>query len=182
MTNLNELKRLFSNPKILFIVSLVTTIGLLSFGKWVIVLSRHHMMIEGAASSYRRVDGAPNLLVMQGDSGYIGTSKVHIKYLKDGFIRISGVNDTDSDQWKIIGTVYLSPGCYTFTGLAGIDAETVDLQLDYRNDADTSYEWYFLWNEDIQFCISKAKMVEIYVRVAPNAQVDLTAQPAIYWD
>lgn len=64
MTKSNKLKQGSNNPKILFIVSLVVTIGFLFFGKWVIVLSRHHMMIEGAASSYGNVDGAPNLLVM----------------------------------------------------------------------------------------------------------------------
>ncbi len=137
-------------------------------------------MLKGANASYRLSDHAQNLLIMDGDSGYVGTSKVYVKYLQDGIVQISGINNTDEYQWKRIATFWIDRGSYTFTGLLEGKTDEIELQLDYRNDDDTGYEWFFLSTKDIHIDVNETKKVEVFVRVGPNIEVSLLARPALY--
>lgn len=139
-------------------------------------------MLKGANASYRLSDFAQNLLIMDGDSGYVGTTKVYVKYLQDGVIQINGSNITDEYQWKRIAEFWIDSGSYTFTGLLEGKTDEIELQLDYRNNDDTSYEWFFLSTEDIHIDVNEAKRVEVFVRVGPNIEVNLLARPALYKD
>ena len=173
-------KRILNDPRWIFVLSLIATILVLTVAKGIIVSYRHQRMVNGANSSYRHSDFAQNLLIMDGDSGFVGASKVYVKYQQNGVIQISGVNNTDEYQWKRIAELWLNSGSYTFTGLNEGVPEEIELQLDYRNDEDTSYEWFFLSNEDICFEINETKKVEVFVRIGPNIEVCLSARPALY--
>ena len=166
--------------RIVLIISLVLTTLLIIAGKATVMEIRKNEMIEGSKASSRLTDGSVNEVIMLGDSGFVGSSGVFAKYLKDGYISITGLNCTENYQWKKLSDFNLSPGTYTFTGLSDVDPESVQLQLDYPESQ--SYKWYFLWDEDIQFTIEEAKEAELYVRVFPGASVDVVARPAVYRD
>ena len=117
---------------------------------------------------------------MYGNSGFVGNSRIYVHYLSDGYISISGYSRSENYQWKKISDFILKPGTYSFTGLSGVDPETVQLQLDYPEG--DSFKWYFLWNEDIQFTIDETKEVELYIRVFPGVSVNTVARPAVYRD
>ena len=117
---------------------------------------------------------------MYGNSGYIGHSDFYLRYLNGGYINILGTNRSDTYQWKKISDFSLMPGTYSFTGLTGVDPETVELQLDYPEDE--GYRWLFQWNSDIQFTIEERKEIELYIRAFPGATVNVNAMPAVYRD
>ena len=153
-----------------FLVSCLLTIVLLYSGKYVIQEARKSAMLTASKASFRSIDGAINQVVMYGSSGYIGHSDINIQ----------GNNRSDTYQWKKIANFSLMPGTYSFTGLTGVDPETVELQLDYPEGE--GYRWLFQWNSDIQFTIVERKEIELYIRAFPGATVNVNAMPAVYRD
>lgn len=164
----------------IFIVSFLLTLSILFIGKIITSEVIRSFMEKGREASFRVTDGAQNLVLMKGASCYIRFSHVYLKYDYDGYIIVSGRNDTENYQWEKIADLDLLPGTYTFTGLSIDTDDVIDLQLDYREG--DSFVWFFQTNDDIHFTIEEEKKAEIYVRVHPYAEVNVVARPAIYKD
>ena len=162
------------------VISFIIAVLLLASGRSIIKQVRKNRMIAASYASSRIIDGVPNEVLMYGNSGFVGNSRIYVHYLSDGYISISGYSRSENYQWKKISDFILKPGTYSFTGLSGVDPETVQLQLDYPEG--DSFKWYFLWNEDIQFTIDETKEVELFIRVVPGVSVNTVARPAVYRD
>ena len=114
-----------------------------------------------------REDGSSNRVVLNGKSGYLGYTDVYLKYLVDGWISLTGDNNTDINGWKLISEFALEPGTYTFTGMKGQTENTVAIQLHIEDD--TGYYCYlYQYDEDVQFTIVRQSNVTVHIRVYPN--------------
>ena len=91
---------------------------------------RYQKMVRYAAI-YDREDGAKNLLVLNGKNGFAWNTDVYVRCLDDGSIRIAGQSNRRS--WWPIGKVTLEPGMYSFSGLSGVNKDTVGLELERDN-------------------------------------------------
>ena len=129
-----------------------------------------------------REDGAANRVVLNGKGGYLGSSNVYLKYLVDGWIRLTGDNVEESNGWKLLSEFNLEPGMYTLTGMAGFEKNTVALQLRVEDDMG-AYRYLYQHDEDVKFKVERQTTAELNVRVYPNvADVDVTVRPAVYRD
>ena len=138
-------------------------------------------MIEFSLASVRE-DGAPNRVVMIGKPGYLGYSSVHLSYLKDGWISLTGDNFKESNGWRLLSKLTLEPGKYTLTGLKELKENTIALQL--RIEDDTGYYHYFYqYDEDVSFVIERPVEATLHVRVYPETVgINVKARPAVYRD
>ena len=98
-------------------------------------------MIENARASARKTDGAPNLVILNGESGSIAGTSSRIRYLNDGYIEVSACNSSDASLWKKISTIELMPGKYTLTGLTDLGENTIELLLSI--EIDNEHKRYF---------------------------------------
>lgn len=135
---------------------------------------RHQKMVRLAAI-YDREDGAKNLLVLNGKNGYGWDTDVYVKHLDDGSIRIVGQSDRRS--WWPIGEVTLEPGVYSFSGLFGVDKDTVGLELETDNhrfapDVGPVGE--------VRFTLEETTKLMVYVSVYDGCDCDVIATPVIY--
>ena len=129
-----------------------------------------------------REDGAANRVVSNGKAGYIGYSTVYLKYLADGWIRLTGDNVEESNGWKLLSEFNLEPGMYTLIGMAGVEKDTVALQLRIEDDMGV-YRYLYQYDKDVNFKVERQTVAELHVRVYPNVEdVDATARPAVYRD
>lgn len=136
--------------------------------------------MEGfARASSRETDGAVNLVVMNGDSGYIDRSDVYLKYLSNGFISIIGINDNENSYWKRISEFELDQGRYTLTGLSGNKEKTVELQLTVI-DVVGNKKYYRQFDTAITVETDNRCNVILYVHVYPYTEINAIARPAIY--
>ena len=163
---------------LIFLCAVCVCLALLFAGDQLLRLDRERAMLA-AAEAGRRADGAANLAVMDGVSGYLGASGVYLQYGKDGSITVCGVNETDESQWKQLSQTELEPGTYTLAGLRGSDPGTLELRLK-ATYPDGREECYWQYDEDVAFTLNEACQVELHVRVLPCMQVDAIAHPAIY--
>ena len=138
----------------------------------------HQNMISGSIASKRESDGAPNLIVMDGNSGFVGTSSVRLKYHSNGYVSIKGKNDTEQFQWKKISEFEIKPGKYTLTGLS-VKEKTIDLRLIAEKDSRDPM-CYYQHNEDVTFEILEPCIVRLHFRVYPGVEINTIARPAIY--
>ena len=90
-----------------------------------------HQKMVRLAAIYDREDGTKNLLVLKGMNGFAWDTDVYVKYLDDGSIHIKGTSDKRS--WWPIGEISLEPGVYSFSGLSGVEKNTVGLELETNN-------------------------------------------------
>ncbi len=161
------------------LVSFCLTMVILYTGKSVCNFFTRKRMEEGAFASVRVRDGAPNMLILNGQSGEVGASKIKVRFLDDGFISIQGINNTESRQWKQISSVELEPGTYTLSELSCDSDESLQIQLNYH-DPDGNMVWHFQWYEDITFTIEKKEIADVYILVMPNAELDEIVRPTLY--
>lgn len=75
-------------------------------------------------------DGAINLLVLNGESGYVGDSEIYVSYRDDGGIHVAG--SSDSVGYLLIGKPTLESGSYTLTGFSGQEPNTVGRYLEKK--------------------------------------------------
>lgn len=139
-------------------------------------------MLSYSIASARESDGAKNIIIMNGNSGYIGESNVYLKYLDDGYISIKGFNSETINGWcKLLSTFEIEPGNYTLTGIK-TERETVALQLHIFND--TGIDRYLFQNDqDVGFIVEETAVATLQVRVYPLIEnLDLIARPAVYKD
>lgn len=82
-------------------ISLLSTLVLLYIGDGIVKHILHQKMVTYSIASARE-DGAANRVVLNGKAGYIGYSTVYLKYLADGWIRLTGDNVEESNGWKLL--------------------------------------------------------------------------------
>ena len=138
------------------------------------------MVQHSVASS--RADGAINRVVMNGKGGYLGYSSVHMSYLEDGWIALTGDNEEENNGWKLLSEFTLEPGTYTLTGLKGLQKNTVALQLHIIDDSG-SYRYLYQFDEDVQFIVVREVAATLHVRVYPKIEgMNIKLRPAVYRD
>ena len=135
---------------------------------------RHQKMVRLAAI-YDREDGAKNLLVLNGKNGYAWNTDVYVEYLKDGSIQIKGTSDRRS--WWPIGKITLGPGVYSFSGLSGVDKDTVGLTLETDNQRFTPDVGPV---DEVKFSLEETTKLMVYVSVYDGCDCDVIATPVIY--
>lgn len=139
------------------------------------------LRMEKLAGNLDRADGAKNLLVLNGRSGFAGDSDVFVSFLPDGCIRISG--SSDKRAWLLIGELTLSPGTYTFSGLSGTEDKTFAIELEYYNE---EAKKFIRLTPDVGpidetgFTLNNQTNIRAYVGVYSGASGTHTACPVIY--
>lgn len=135
---------------------------------------RHQKMVRLAAI-YDREDGAKNLLVLNGKNGYAWDTDVYVEYLNDGSVHIKGTSDKRS--WCPIGKVTLEPGVYSFSGLSGVDKDTVGLELETNNQRFAPDVGPI---GEVRFALEETTKLMVYVSVYDGCDCDVVATPVIY--
>ena len=135
---------------------------------------RHQKMVRIAAL-YDREDGTKNLLVLNGKNGFAWDTDVYVEYLKDGSIQIAGQSDKRS--WWRIGELTLEPGMYLFSGLSGVDKDTVGLELETNNQRFAPDVGPM---DEVRFALEETTRLTVYVSVYDGCDCDVIATPVIY--
>ena len=135
---------------------------------------RHQKMVRLAAI-YDREDGTKNLLVLNGKNGYAWDTDVYVKHLDDGSIQIKGTSDKRS--WWPIGEISLKPGVYSFSGLSGVDKDTVGLELETNNHRFAPDVGPV---DEVRFALEETTKLMVYVSVYDGCDCDVIATPVIY--
>lgn len=135
---------------------------------------RHQKMVRLAAI-YDREDGAKNLLVLNGKNGYAWDTDVYVESLNNGSIRIKGTSDKRS--WWPIGEISLEPGVYSFSGLSGVDKDTVGLTLETDNHRFAPDVGPI---DEVRFTLEENTKLKVYVSVNDGCDCDVIATPVIY--
>ena len=135
---------------------------------------RHQKMVRLAAI-YDREDGAKNLLVLDGKNGYAWNTDVYVEYLNDGSVHIKGTSDKRS--WWPIGEISLKPGVYSFSGLSGVDKDTVGLELETNNHRFAPDVGPV---DEMRFTLEETTELMVYVSVYDGCDCDVVAKPVIY--
>ena len=135
---------------------------------------RHQKMVRLAAI-YDREDGIKNLLVLNGKNGYAWNTDVYVEYLNDGSIRITGTSDKRS--WWPIGEISLEPGVYSFSGLSGVEKNTVGLELETDNHRFAPDVGPV---DEVKFTLDETTKLKVYVSVYDGCDCDVIATPVIY--
>ena len=125
-------------------------------------------------------DGKQNLLVLNGEWGFVGNSRVFVYYSLDGDIHITGSSDVRA--WKKIGEIELEPGEYYVSGLSGVESQSFTLEfevydVEQQNFYDVTSEIGAV-SEDT-FVLEKRTKINVYVGVYPNSTNSVTASPII---
>lgn len=135
---------------------------------------RHQKMVRIAAL-HDREDGTKNFLVLNGKDGFAWNTDVYVKHLDNGSIRIAGQSDKRS--WWPIGKVTLGPGVYSFSGLSGVEKNTVGLELETNNQR-------FMPDVgpigEVKFTLDETTKLMVYVTVYDGCECDVIATPVIY--
>ena len=135
---------------------------------------RHQKMVRLAAI-YDREDGTKNLLVLNGKNGFAWDTDVYVEYLKDGSVHIKGTSDKRS--WCPIGKISLEPGVYSFSGLSGVDKDTVGLELETNNQRFAPDVGPV---GEVRFALEETTKLMVYVSVYDGCDCDVVATPVIY--
>ena len=135
---------------------------------------QHQKMVRYAAL-YDRKDGSENLLVLNGRNGYAWNTDVYVEYLNDGSIHIKGTSDKRS--WWPIGEISLEPGVYSFSGLSGVEKNTVGLELETNN---LRFAPDVGPVDEVKFSLVETTKLMIYVTVYDGCECDVIATPVIY--
>ena len=135
---------------------------------------RHHKMVRLAAI-YDREDGTKNLLVLNGKNGYAWNTDVYVEYLNDGSLHIKGSSDKRS--WWPIGEISLEPGVYSFSGLSGVEKNTVGLELETNNQRFAPDVGPI---DEVRFTLEETTKLKVYVIVYDGCDCDVIATPVIY--
>ena len=135
---------------------------------------QHQKMVRYAAY-HNREDGTKNLLVLNGKNGFAWDTDVYVKHLNDGSIRIAGKSDRRS--WWPIGELTLEPGVYSFSGLSGVDKDTVGLTLETNNQRFAPDVGQV---DEVKFTLEETTELMVYVSVYDGCDCDVVAKPVIY--
>lgn len=134
---------------------------------------------ERLAALHNREDGAANLLVLNGEDGYVGESEVYVSYRDDGGIDVSG--SSESVGYLLIGDPTLEPGKYILTGFSGAESDTIGIYLEKKDDGKYVRFTSNLGPIDtVSFTMEKTERIRVYIKTYPGAEVDFIAYPVIY--
>lgn len=129
-----------------------------------------------------REDGTVNLLVLNGEEGFVGNTEVYILYNDDGTITIDG--EAKSRGWKLLGKISLSPGQYSFTGLQGTDNDDIVLEIEYLDRIMQKYQRLtpdIRSGETENFEIQSDTRIRVSMEVFPGTKTNaIKARPVIY--
>ncbi len=163
---------------LIFLVSVTISLICLYCGSLVTTHITHKKMVSGTIASSRESDGAQNLIIMDGNSGFVGASSVLLDYLSNGYVSIKGENDTEQLQWKKISEFEINPGIYTLTGLS-VEENTIELRL-VAEQASGEPVYCYQHSEDVLFEILEPGIARLHFRIYPDAVINTIARPAIY--
>ena len=135
---------------------------------------RHQKMVRLAAI-YDREDGAKNLLVLNGKNGFAWNTDVYVRCLDDGSLHIKGSSDRRS--WWRIGEITLEPGMYSFSGLSGVEKDTVGIELETDNHRFAPDVGPV---DEVRFTLEENTKLMVYVSVYDGCDCDVIATPVIY--
>ena len=135
---------------------------------------RHQKMVRIAAL-HDREDGSKNLLVLNGKNGYAWDTDVYVKHLDDGSIHIKGTSDKRS--WWPIGEIILGPGVYSFSGLSGVEKDTVGIELETDNHRFAPDVGPV---DEVKFSLEETTKLIVYLSVYDGCDCDVIATPVIY--
>lgn len=155
-----------------------TVIGFIGYEK-VASFAQYQKMIPFAALN--DIDGYKNLLVPNGVDGYAWDTEVYVEYNNDGSISIKGTSDKRS--WYQLSEMKLSSGTYVFTGLSGVEKNTIGLELEYYNRNKHTFERLIQDvgpEDEVVFTIEKKTKIRAYVSVYEGTNCNVTARPALY--
>jgi len=161
----------------LFLIGLVIVLLIVPLG----YQRLNRISMERYAALSNREDGAVNLLILNGEPGYVGDTNVYVGYNDDGSLTISGTSDKRA--WKLIGNLTLGLGSYTFSGLSGAENNTIALVLEYYS---TEHGRFIRLIPDVGpidatiFILEEETKIRAYVGVYPGATGAYIARPAIY--
>lgn len=139
---------------------------------------RMRQMVAFAALNDRE-DGTKNLLVLNGDAGYV--AGIQVTYNSDGSITISGTSDARA--WILIGEQELEARKFSFSGMSGVEPRTVAIELEYYNKEKKNF---IRLTPDVgpveetTFEFSEPTRIRAYVGVYPGAEGEWIARPVIY--
>ncbi|WP_337605884.1 hypothetical protein [Claveliimonas sp.] len=100
---------------------------------------------------------------------------VYAKYLDDGSIRIEW--EFDKQSWWRMGELTLKPSMYSFSGLSGVEKNTVGLELETNNQRFTPHVGPV---DEVRFTLEETTKLMIYVSVYDRCDCDVIATPVIY--
>ena len=162
---------------LLFFISLICVISIVGINyrrlKW--------QKMKDMAVLNNRDDGTVNLLVLKPDPEFIGETDFCILYNSDGSIVIKG--KSKNRAWIEIGRLMLDAGYYSFSGLSGVEKNTVAIELEYF---DTDQHKYIRLTPDIgelnkvEFKLINPTRVRALIGVYKGAEGTFTARPVIY--
>ena len=135
---------------------------------------RHQKKVRLAAI-YDREDGAKNLLVLNGKNGFAWNTDVYVRCLDDGSLHIKGSSDRRS--WWRIGEITLEPGMYSFSGLSGVEKDTVGIELETDNHRFAPDVGPV---DEVRFTLEENTKLMVYVSVYDGCDCDVIAAPVIY--
>lgn len=123
--------------------------------------------------------GIPDLLILNGERGYVRDTNAFLEYREDGSLQLSGKAQTKA--WKAIGDITLPEGRYCFSGV--IKADASGLFLDYFNENIGAYTR--LTNdigegESITFTLDRKTKIRAYIIVYPRGMGESIVRPVIY--
>lgn len=160
---------------VIFVATILTGLGLLGG-----CIGLNHAKMR-AYAAMGDLENRPNLLILNGESGPVGSSDVLLQYLKDGSIRLCGTSNVRA--WKLLAQMELPPGHYIFSGLTGVEANTVALELEYYVP---EAEQFIRLTQDIgpvesdSFTLTETTHIRAYVGVYPGCDCDVSARVVLY--
>lgn len=141
----------------------------------------NYLTMKNYAALNDRADGTKNLLILNGEPGYVGTTSVYVAYNDNGSLSITG--SSVSRAWKRIGQLTLGSGHYSFSGLSGTRKNTVAIELEYY-DKERGGFIRLTPNvgpiEEAIFDLEEDTRIRAYVGVYPGAEGDYLARPVIF--
>lgn len=113
--------------------------------------------------------------MLNGKNEYAWNTDVYVKHLNDGSIQIKGTSDKRS--WWPIGEIFLEPGVYSFSGLSGVEKNTVGLELETDNHRFAPDVGPI---GEVRFALVETTKLMVYVSVYDGCDCDVIATPVIY--
>lgn len=123
--------------------------------------------------------GEPDLLILNGERGYVGDTDVFLEYREDGSLQLSGKAQTKA--WKAIGDITLPEGRYCFFGV--LKADKSGLFLDYLDEnigVYTRLTYDIGEGEIITFSLDRETKIRAYIIVFPRGMGESIFRPVIY--
>ena len=171
-----SLQQMFNRKDLLPLLALTVAILAVPLcGKWV----ETQQMKRFAAMSDRE-DGRENLLVLDGNDGYVGSTGVYVSYNDDGTVSING--SADQRSWYILGKITLPAGTYRLTGFPSTPKNTFNLELEYLDRDQRKYLHFVSLDteQSVEISLLNKTKFRVLIGVFPGAKGKVLCKPAIF--